>query len=188
MPIRSQEPLPGLPRGVQGPKALGRPLLLSRATGRELDGEAGLPGLEPAPIWDPGRARRGPLTTCATVPGPTLGKNLMSVVCVEKLLPTSQNSFIIRESTQVNSLINVVSVEKLLFISQASLDIRESTLRKNLMNVVSVENLLVTTQVSFIIRKGTQVKILMNVVSVGKGFFCNPHLFRYRRVHRGENF
>ena len=32
--------------------------------------EAGLPGLEPAPIWDPGRARRGPLTTCATAPGP----------------------------------------------------------------------------------------------------------------------
>ena len=32
--------------------------------------EAGLPGLEPAPIWDPGSARRGPLTTCATAPGP----------------------------------------------------------------------------------------------------------------------
>ena len=32
--------------------------------------EAGLPGLEPAPIWDPGRARRGPLTTWATAPGP----------------------------------------------------------------------------------------------------------------------
>ena len=28
--------------------------------------EAGLP----VPIWDPGRARRGPLTTCATAPGP----------------------------------------------------------------------------------------------------------------------
>ena len=32
--------------------------------------EVGLPGLEPAPIWDPGRARRG-LNHCATAPGPT---------------------------------------------------------------------------------------------------------------------
>ena len=53
-----------------GSQSLGRPRLLSRATGREL--EAGLPGLEPAPIWDPGRARRGPLTTGATAPGPDL--------------------------------------------------------------------------------------------------------------------
>ena len=50
----------GSPTQVQGPKALGHPRLLSRATGRELDGKTGLPGLEPAPIWDPGRARRGP--------------------------------------------------------------------------------------------------------------------------------
>ena len=34
--------------------------------------EAGLPGLEPALIWDPGRARRGPLTTCATAPRPKI--------------------------------------------------------------------------------------------------------------------
>ena len=34
--------------------------------------EAGLPGLELAPIWDPGRARRGPLTTCATALSPEL--------------------------------------------------------------------------------------------------------------------
>ena len=32
--------------------------------------EAGLPPLEPVPIWDPGLARQGPLTTCATVLGP----------------------------------------------------------------------------------------------------------------------
>ena len=45
MPIRSQEPLPGLPRGCrfpkQVPKALGRPQLLSQATGRELEGKRG---------------------------------------------------------------------------------------------------------------------------------------------------
>ena len=48
----------GSPMWVQGPKALGRPGLLSQATGGEL--EAGLPGPEPAPIWDPRRAKRGP--------------------------------------------------------------------------------------------------------------------------------
>ena len=32
--------------------------------------EAGLPPLEPVPIWDPGLSRQGPLTTCATMLGP----------------------------------------------------------------------------------------------------------------------
>ena len=31
--------------------------------------EVGLPPLELVPIWDPGLARQGPLTTCATMPG-----------------------------------------------------------------------------------------------------------------------
>ena len=41
MPIRSQEPLLGLPRGCRVPKlwALGRPRLLSQATVRELEGK-----------------------------------------------------------------------------------------------------------------------------------------------------
>ena len=42
----------GSPTRVQGPKALGCLPLLSQAPSREL-GEAGVPGLEPAPIRDP---------------------------------------------------------------------------------------------------------------------------------------
>ena len=44
--------------------------------------EAGLPGLEPAPIWDSGRARRGPSTTCATAPGPPLLLKLLECTSV----------------------------------------------------------------------------------------------------------
>ena len=62
----------GSPTWVQVPKALGRPRLLFPGHRQGAGREAGLPGLEPAPIWDPGRARRGPLTTCATAPGPIL--------------------------------------------------------------------------------------------------------------------
>ena len=41
MLIRSQEPLLGLPRRCRVPKALGRPPLLSWATGRKLEGKWG---------------------------------------------------------------------------------------------------------------------------------------------------
>ena len=53
---------PRSPTLVQDPKALGCPQLLSRATGRELEGKRGcrdFAGIEPAPIWDPWRARQG---------------------------------------------------------------------------------------------------------------------------------
>ena len=48
----------GSPMRVQGPKALGRPGLLSLG-GRELEGKLGCWDRTGA-IWDPGRARRVP--------------------------------------------------------------------------------------------------------------------------------
>ena len=70
-PILSQEPQPslGLPRG-KGSQSFGPSLTAFPGHRQGAGREAGLPGLEPAPIWDPGRARRGPSTTCATTPGP----------------------------------------------------------------------------------------------------------------------
>ena len=69
MPIRSQEPLPGLPHGCRVPKLWA---VLDCFPGPQAGSwkGSGAAGIEPAPIWDPGRARRGPLTTCATAPGP----------------------------------------------------------------------------------------------------------------------
>ena len=60
----------GSPTWVQVPKALGPSSTAFPGHKQGAGREAGLLGLEPAPIWDPGRARRGPLTTCATAPGP----------------------------------------------------------------------------------------------------------------------
>ena len=55
--IRSQEPLLGLPRGCRVPKLWA---VLDCFPGHRQGAgwEAGPPGLEPAPTWDPGRARR----------------------------------------------------------------------------------------------------------------------------------
>ena len=52
-----------------GSQSFGRSLTAFPGYRQGAGREAGLLGLEPAPIWDPGRARRG-LTTCATSPGP----------------------------------------------------------------------------------------------------------------------
>ena len=49
----------GSPSRVQGPKALGRPDCFPGPQAGSWKG-SGAAGIEPAPIWDPGRARRGP--------------------------------------------------------------------------------------------------------------------------------
>ena len=58
MPIQSQEPLPGLPRGCRVPKLWA---VLDCFPGPQTGSWKGsrAAGIEPAPIWDPGRARRG---------------------------------------------------------------------------------------------------------------------------------
>ena len=68
------------PTRVQGPKALGCPILLSRATSRELEGKQG--------CWDRTGAHMGSrackartLTTCATTPGPPLSLLRLNEEC-----------------------------------------------------------------------------------------------------------
>ena len=67
------DPKPGAssvsPTRVQGPKALGHPQLLSRATGRELEGKRGCGDRTDAHMGSRVCKART-LTTCATAPGP----------------------------------------------------------------------------------------------------------------------
>ena len=59
----------GSPTRVQGPKALGRPQLLSQATGRELEGKRDCRDYNRCPYEIP-VVQGEDLTTCATAQGP----------------------------------------------------------------------------------------------------------------------
>lgn len=66
---------------------------------------------------------------------PTLGRDLTSVMSVEKILLLSQNYISIRDSTLGSNLTNVVSVEKLFAVKSALHQHQRITVERNPISV-----------------------------------------------------